>query len=116
MGLIRSYEDSVCAGAERGRTGARVVVVEVKEGYRGTSRERPWAGLRVVSRPHELNNCLISSSQKRVLAREFRAGIVLIYTIVVSFHTINKRRDQLYPVIYAVGHPVRGLLDRKISE
>ena len=70
------------AGAERGRTGARAVV-EVKECCRGTSKERLWTGSRVISRPPELNNCLILSSQQRVLAREFCAGIVLVYIIVI---------------------------------
>ena len=35
----------------------------LKECYRGTPRERPWAGSRAVSCSRELNNRLISSSE-----------------------------------------------------
>ena len=42
-GAVRSSQDSVCVGPERGNTGARTAMA-VKECYRGTPRERPWAG------------------------------------------------------------------------
>ena len=42
-GAVRSSQDSVCVGPERGNTGARTAMA-VKEFHRGTPREWPWAG------------------------------------------------------------------------
>ena len=42
-GAVRSSQDSVCVGPERGNTGARTAMA-IKECYRGTPRKRPWAG------------------------------------------------------------------------
>ena len=47
-GAVRSSQDSVCVGPERGNTGPRAAMA-VKECYRGTLREWPWAGPVAVS-------------------------------------------------------------------
>ena len=61
-GAVRSSQDSVCVGPERGNTRARTTMA-VKECYRGTPRERPWAGSRAVGCSCKLNNCLTLSSE-----------------------------------------------------
>ena len=61
-GAVRSSQDSVCVGPERGNTGPRAAMA-IKECYRGTPRERPWAGPIAVSCSRELNKCFTSSSK-----------------------------------------------------
>ena len=61
-GAVRSSQDSVCVGPERGNTGPRAVMA-IKECYRDPPRERSWAGSRAVSCSRELNKCLTSSSE-----------------------------------------------------
>ena len=60
-GAVRSSQDSVCVGPERGNTGPRLRWR--LECYRRTPRERPWVGSRVVSCSRELNKCLTSSNE-----------------------------------------------------
>ena len=67
-------------GPERGDMGPRAAMA-VKERYRGTPRERPWAGSRAVSCSRELNNCLTPSSENtwvtlfERLGRAFRGSV-----------------------------------------
>ena len=61
-GVVRSSNNSVCAGPAWGNTGARLAM-KVTECCRGTPRERPWAGSRDVNYLRELNNSITSSSE-----------------------------------------------------
>ena len=88
--------------AAKGRTGATVA-------------EKFFTNLRP---PARAEHCLTSSSHF-FLALEVCARIILFIDITVvcvlaSFHITH--RDQLYPVIYAVAHPVSILSGRKEND
>ena len=84
---VRSSQDLVCVGPERGNTGPRAAMA-VKECYQGTPRERPWAGSRAVSCSRKILN--VSLHRARTLgSRSLRSSFARLVVALVP----NCRRN-----------------------